>query len=159
MSLDEHYKNLKEKTEKIFRNTPQVFCPYFNEYITLNSDGFHHLQFSSRRERNKEEQSLKFSLLPLALIVLKKSGTIQEYRKILQLSGSKSNRDGLTLMKQVQYWGFVAIIGDNPIKIRVIVRRVGDGKKVFWSVMPALKLSNGKDNINRHLSSKGIENN
>jgi hypothetical protein len=44
---------------------------------------FHHLQFSARRERDKREQLLKFNLLPLALEIIRKSGTIQEYRKLL----------------------------------------------------------------------------
>ena len=157
MTEEEKYSKLKERAKLIFQKKPLIFCPYFNQEITLNSDGFHHLQFSSRRERNKNEQILKFSLVPLAINIIKKSGTIQEYRKSLCPVGKKSEKDGLTLMKMVEYWGLVAITGNNSIKIRVILRRVGDGKIIFWSVMPAIKLSQDRIEIMHNLAKQGIE--
>lgn len=155
----DRYDEAKEKTKQIFQKNPNIHCPYFNQEITFNSDGFHHLQFSDRRERNKDEQILKFNLLPLALKVIRKSGTLQEYRKGLVAAGKKSARDGLTSMKMVQYWGLVAITGDenNPIKIRVILRQMGDGKITFWSVMPAMKLTRDMVDFRRNLAKKGIE--
>jgi len=48
----------------------------------LNAEGLHHLRYSAERERRKPEQMLKFRLLPLALDVIRKSRTVQEYRKI-----------------------------------------------------------------------------
>jgi hypothetical protein len=82
--------------------------------------------------------------LPLTIGIVKKSGTLQEYRKNLLAVGKKSKRDNLTHMKTVQYWGFVAIVGKSQIKIRVILRQIGDGNIVFWSVMPYSKLKNGQ---------------
>src|ERR1035438_2216653 len=79
-----YFNERKEKAKQIYAIQKGVRNPYFQTEIILNSDGFHHLQFSARRERNKREQLLKFSLLPLALEVIKKSGTIQEYRKLLR---------------------------------------------------------------------------
>lgn len=40
-------------------------------------------------------------------------------------------------MKEMRYWGFVAILGEGADKIRVraIVRQVGNGIPHFWSVM------------------------
>ena len=133
-----------------------IYCPYFGEQITLNSEGFHHLQFSNRRERNKSEQKLKFSLLPLALQIIKKSGTIQEFRASLCQIGKKA-KDGFAKTKNVEYWGLEAIVGENKIKVRVILRRVGDGKIIFWSVMPTIKLSVDRLEIMRSLAKKGIE--
>ena len=43
-------------------------------------------------------------------------------------------------MKEVEYWGLVAIIGPRPDKIRVILRRVGTGNVIFWSVMGGAKI-------------------
>ena len=134
----EYFKERKDKAEQIYIAKKSIFNPYFNTHIILNSDGFHHLQFSARRERDKREQMLKFSLLPLALEIVKKSGTIQEYRKILQPIGKKKN-DGSISMKEVEYWGLVAIIGSKGIKVRAVLRRVGDGNITFWSVMPYSK--------------------
>ncbi len=99
----------------------------------------------------RKEQLLKFSLLPLALRVIKNSGTIQEHRKGIIAIG-KVGKDGLKKTKNVEYWAFVAIIGDSEIKIRVILRRVGDGNIIFWSVMPDSNLKKGQK-----LYTEGIE--
>lgn len=125
----------KEKAKLIYDSVKSIYNPYFKNEIIFNSDGFHHLQFSARRERDKKEQLLKFRLLPLALEIIKKSGTLQEYRKILSPFGDKSKRDGFVVMKNIEYWAFIAILREGNIKVRTILRRVGDGNIVFWSVM------------------------
>jgi len=129
----------KEKAKKIYDTLKNIYNPYLKNQIIFNSDGFHHFQFSARRERNQEEQLLKFSLLPLAIDVIKNAGTLQEYRKKIITVGNKG-KDGFTKTKEAQYWGFVAIVGKSQIKIKVIIRKVGDGNFTFWSVMPNLKL-------------------
>lgn len=156
MDSEDRNAKLKDRAKKIFEENPLVFCPYFGDRITLNSEGFHHLQFSNRHERTKDEQNLKFSLLPLAIAIIKKSGTIQEYRAGLCEFGKKG-KDGFVKTKNVEYWGMEAIIGDNKIKIRTILRRVGDGKIIFWSVMPIIKLNRDKLEIMRSLAKEGIE--
>ena len=144
MGMDiEYFKSKKIKAEEIYNRQKTIFNSYLNSQVVLNSDGFHHLQFSDRRERSKEEQALKFALLPLALNVIKKSGTLQEYRKEPIRIGSPS-KDGLSLTKIAEYFGFVAIVGEKKIKIRVIIRRIGDGNFTFWSVMPDSKLRGGQ---------------
>lgn len=149
-----YFEKRKEKAEEIFSAQKNLYNPYFKTSIVLNSDGFHHLQFSGRRERNKKEQLLKFNLLPLALDIIKKSGTIQEYRRLLTPIGKPSALNGSILLKEVEYWGLVAIIGDSKIKVRTVLRRVGDGNITFWSVMPYSKIKHSKQKI----FSDGIEN-
>ena len=46
----------------------------------------------------------------------------------------KKGADGMRAAKEVEYWGLVAIVGQRPDKIRVILRRVGNGNITFWSV-------------------------
>ena len=150
----EVFNKAKEKAQTIFTARREIRCPYFQQNIVLNSDGFHHLQFSAERERDKKEQLFKFRLLPLALEIIRKTGTIQEYRKGLVAIGSRYARDGMVKMKQAEYWGLVAIVGENKkVKIRTILRRVGDGNITFWSVMLDSKMRNGK----QRLFSEGIE--
>lgn len=145
MEIDQKYFNeRKNETFILYNEQKNVFNPYLNSKIIFNSDGFHHLQFSARRERNKKEQLLKFNLLPLAINVIKKSGTVQEYRNSLVTTGKKA-KDGFYLTKPVQYWGFVAIVGvEKKIKIRVVLRKVGEGNIIFWSVMPFSKIKGGQ---------------
>ncbi len=154
MEPDAEYFNIrKEKARVIFTAQKSIRNPYFQTDIILNSDGFHHLQFSARRERNKREQLLKFSLLPLGLEIIRKAGTVQEYRKLLTPIDKPSPHDGSVLMKEVEYWGLVAIIGKKKIKVRTILRRVGDGNITFWSVMLYSKIRNG----NQRVFTEGIE--
>lgn len=151
MELDAAYFNKrKEKALAIYAAQKNIYNPYLKSEVIFNSDGFHHLQFSARRERSKKEQLLKFNLLPLAIKVIRNSGTLQEYRKGLTAAGKKS-KDGLTPTKMTEYWGFVAIVG-TQIKIRAVLRRVGNGNIIFWSVMPFSKIKGGQK-----LYSDGIE--
>lgn len=85
----EYFRKRKEQAGNLYKSKGTIYNPYFNKEVILNSDGFHHLQFSARRERKKEEQLLKFNLLPLAFHIIKKSGTLQEYRKELSPIGKK----------------------------------------------------------------------
>lgn len=130
------FEEQKTKTENFYKTINKINCPYFDREVIFNSDGFHHLRYSARSERDKKEQTLKFNLLPLAVKIIKRSGTLQEYRPGLIIVGKKSQRDGLAPAKKVEYWGFVAICGKNKVKIRVVLRKIGDGNIIFWSVMP-----------------------
>ncbi|HEC30786.1 MAG TPA: hypothetical protein ENI66_02105 [Candidatus Yonathbacteria bacterium] len=146
MDEQEYYKKHKNKAENVFKKIDTIRCPYFEGSVTFNSDGFHHLRFlPNGRERKHKAQLLKFKLLPFAKHIIAKSGTIQEYRTQLVAVGRKGKRDGLQKTKQAEYWGLYAIVGeDKRIRIRVILRRVGDGKIIFWSVMPDMNLKSGK---------------
>lgn len=138
--LARHKKCLAE-ADIFYKKIGKIVCPYFGHEIPFNSDGFHHLQFSADRERDKKEQMLKFSLLPSAPMILKNSGTVQEHRKTMEAeeAGRYSKRG--RKMVEVEYWGFVAIVGKkDPLRIKVIVRRVGTGQIHFWSIMPAQRM-------------------
>lgn len=148
-----YFENKKQKAKEIYTTQRTIYSPYFKSEIILNSDGFHHLQFSARRERPKEEQVLKFTLLPLGLRIIKQAGTLQEYRKLL--CPSVENAGKPRTMKMVEWWGFIAIFIEQDIKVRVILRRVGNGNITFWSVMPYSKLSRG--NHKQKLFTYGIE--
>ena len=148
-----YFRTKREKAKEIYFSKKTIYNPYLERDVIFNSDGFHHLQFSARRERDKREQLLKFSLLPLAFHVIKKSGTLQEYRKELITVGKK-DKSGLCLTKPVEYWGFVAIMSEKQIKIRVILRRIGDGNITFWSVMPHSKI---KRESGQRFYTEGIE--
>ena len=116
-------KQLLKEAESFYRSLGQISCPYFNGPIVFTSVGFHHLQFSAGRERNVNEQILKLRLLKTYISeILRRSGTVQEYRKLHGIS----------------YWGFTALVGNGKLeRVKVIIRQKGNGKVHFWSVMPA----------------------
>jgi len=101
MEIDvQRFEERKERAWQIYGSKRTIYNPYLACEVILNSDGFHHLQFSARRERDKKEQLLKFSLLTFALETIRRAGTLQEYRKMLQPIGKASAR-GETRLKQV----------------------------------------------------------
>jgi len=123
-------KQKKMLVSAIVRKNRLIFCPYFNKNIIINSDGLHHLRYSSRRERPKKEQLLRLSLVSIGLSIIKKSGTLQEYRIF-------------NSQKITEYWAFIAICqyGNQEYgqRIKIILKRTGNGNIIFWSVM---KLNN-----------------
>ncbi len=88
MDIDSQYfEERKKQARRLYDSTRAIHNPYLNCEVALNSDGFHHLQFSGRTEQSKKEQLLKLRLLPLALETIRRAGTLQEYRKTLQPIG------------------------------------------------------------------------
>lgn len=80
-------------------------------------------------------QLVKLLLVKKALEIISMAGTLQEYRDKVEKVGKKSY-NGFYKTKRVQYWAFHAILNGYQRKIKVIVRQIGDGKIMFWSVMP-----------------------
>ena len=129
-----NFHKLIEDSRKLYAESPEIDCPFFKSrfgyVVALTSDGFNHLMNKSNRQpRNIREQRLKLRLLKPALQILKDAGTVQEYRVRLEKVGDPG-KDGLYKTKNVEYWGFHDIKGEGATKIllRVIIRRIGDGK-------------------------------
>jgi hypothetical protein len=132
---DRYYQRKKEAAHRIYTAQPLIRSPILNEDIVLSSEGFRHLCVSAHGERGKEEQIRRFTLLPLGLHVLKTATTLQSYRKRMAPVRTPGNRRGTKETKMVQWWGFVALFVKQEIMVRVVVRKVGDDKLHFWSVM------------------------
>jgi hypothetical protein len=146
--LREHHK-LLDGSRSLYEFTRAVTCPYFKTEIALTSDGFNHLLHKSNRlPRNITDTHGRFRLLKKSLQVLRSAGTVQEYRCMTEKFG-KVAKDGFTKTKKVEYWAFHDIVMSGNIKflMRVIVRKVGDGKYHFWSVMSLGKQKLHKENI------------
>jgi hypothetical protein len=138
-----YYQRKKEKAYRVYSARPAIRSPFFKKDVTLNTDGFHHLCYSTLRERSKREQVTRFTLLPLGLHILTTATTLQEYRKEVKPFGIPGNHDNPPSMKTVEWWGFVAMFVKQNIKVRVVVRKVGDGDLHFWSVMRYAKREKG----------------
>jgi hypothetical protein len=138
MGILSRFKKELGEAEGSYKTIDSVFCPYFKKKVTFNSDGFHHLRYKvSGSEREKIAQLHKFKLFLKAVEIIEASGTLQQYRKQWGIVGRKKNSDGSHEMKEMQYFAFEGILGDglNAIRIKTIVRKVGNGEPHFWSVM------------------------
>ena len=152
----ESINQLREKTEEKYKKINKVYCLALKSEIYFNSEGFHHLRYDgSRSERDKKVQKNKFLCFDAAVEILKKSTTIQEYRRSICPIGKK-DKSGFRRTKIVEWFSFFAIVSfSKRLRVKVVVRRVGEnsGQYHFWSVMPFWKLTSGR----RIIGQKEIE--
>ena len=120
--MSDDYLKIKEKHSKIYANFKNSYCSAFDCEIVWNSKGFNHIVYKSGgRERNREDQIIRFKYLELAKELVEHTNTFQEYEYIDS--------------KNVYYWGLIAIY--KNIKLKVIIKRNGKlGKLYFYSVIP-----------------------
>jgi hypothetical protein len=134
--MDEaYYRAGKELASQRYRARPLIHSPFFNGYIVLGREGFRHLQVSARGECAKDEQIQRFALLPLALHILQTATTLQRYRRRPASVHPQGETLALKERKMVQWCSFTALFLRRGLRVKVVVRKVGDGKLHFWSVM------------------------
>src|SRR3989338_1921890 len=113
-------------------------CPALDTEVHFTSDGFNHLLHKPNRlPRARKEQKNKLSCLKEAVEIIKRSTTVQEYWEEMQTVGSP-DKSGFKKTAKVKYFIFIALWDHNGImkRVKVVVRKVGDGQFHFWSVMP-----------------------
>ena len=134
-------KKVKREARIFFKKQKFVNCPAFpKEKILFNSKGVSHLFYTGAQKRYPrpfKESKTRISLLSLAVRVLELLALPQE-ESVYEINGQKA-----------VYWAFEAVI-DNK-RIKVIVRKMGNGAKHFWSVIPAWRKARGT-----RVNAKGI---
>ena len=126
---------LKIKTKEWYQKIDSVYSPALGIKINFNAKGFNHITFRNpRNPRNNVDQINRLKILPLAVKLIEKANIYQEYEYI---------KPEVLNLKSIEYWGIIAIIDEN--KIKVILRRIGGGDIHFWSVIPAYSTSEKRD--------------
>jgi len=140
-----NYEKLKENANSYYNTIGKIHSPVFNEQIIFNAEGFNHIVYkTSRTERERPSQILRFKLLPLARKLVKISTTFQEYEETIQKFNVKKYKKRVNISQPVKYWGLIAIIDGR--KIKVILRRIGENGKIhFWSIVPAWTTNKYRD--------------
>ncbi|MDO8575553.1 MAG: hypothetical protein Q7R78_02535, partial [bacterium] len=120
----EHYSSLKE-----------VYCPYFRENIHFNSKGINHiLRKSWNKVRGEKDQLMRFKNIKLAPVIISKSHTIQDILHTKRFERIRRNNRWDTILTNVSYYEFIAMI-DN-IRLKIIVKEIDFKDKFFWSIIP-----------------------
>jgi hypothetical protein len=139
-----NYDKIRSDAERYYVTLPDVHCPALSTVISFTSSGFNHLVFKGdRAERDRDSQMMRFKLLPQAYKLIGLTTTYQEYEDSLKEFRVRKHKKRELVTKQVQYWGLIAIIGNR--KIKVILRKVGNGNIHFWSVIPAWVTNKTRD--------------
>jgi hypothetical protein len=139
-----NYEKIRQDAEKYYANLDETKCPALGLTVSFSSHGFNHLIYrKDRTERDRVSQIMRFKLLTKAYELIKLTTTIQEYEDTIKEFRIKKHKEKVSVTKQVQYWGLIAIIDDR--KIKVILRKIGNGNLHFWSVIPAWITSKTRD--------------
>jgi len=138
------YEELKKEAQELYNSTRKVFSPLFNEKVSFPSEGFNHIVFKKgRKEREKSSQVLRFQLLKKAIKLLSVATTYQEYDEKIGSFTVKIRKKKEERTKIVRYWGIIAII--DGTKIKVIIRKIGNGNFHFWSIVPNWQTNTYRD--------------
>ena len=140
----EAYEKLRKDSELYYASIQLIQSPALNTKIIFSASAFNHIIYKNpRNERDKKTQMLRFKLLPLAVKLISFSNTYQEYEETIQSFRIKKQKKRIFLSKSVVYWGIIAIIDGR--KIKVILRKVGNGEIHFWSVIPSWVTNKTRD--------------
>ena len=118
-------KNLQEliaKTRIKYDSIGRIWCPVLGAYVHFTSEGRIHLIYKgNRKKRPVREQYYKLNLFPLVVPAIKQSNNIKSLR---------TDPSG-----KIQYYAITSKVGKKNLKIRVIIKRTGDGQFNYHSVM------------------------
>lgn len=129
------FEEIRKKAEEVYKTFDVVRCPYFKAVIHFNSQGIRHLKFKrDGQARARKDQYMRFKLLHLAPEVLRISATVQGIKEWRSFERIRIHNRTDTVMKDVEYHEFVAILKDRRVK--VIVKRIENGQRFFWSLIP-----------------------
>lgn len=141
----EQFLKIKKEAEKFYKEVESVYCPFLKRKINFNVKGLDHIKIKEwNKGRLMQDQYLRLKFLHLAPEILKLSGTLQEYQEGKSFERVNINSRWENHLKDVNYYGFVAII--NEVKLKIIVKEIDGGQPYFWSIIPSWKVKKDKNN-------------
>ncbi len=78
---------------------------------------------------------MKFELLDKAKFIIETSTTFQEYDEGFEYRTVEKYGKRVQENAVVRCWGLIAVV--KKFRAKVVIRQVGNGKKEFYSVIPA----------------------
>ncbi len=143
------FNQIKKEAEDWYKEIDLIECPFLKRNVNFNAKGLDHIKFKAwNKARSISDQYLRFKFLRLAPVILKRSGTLQEFQDTKNFERIHSNSKWKRLMVPVKYYGFIAVLG-YKIKVKVIVKEIYGSQPYFWSIIPFWK--NRTDPITQEL--------
>jgi hypothetical protein len=138
------YKDEKSQAEHYYKQLKPIFCKALKAEIHFNRLGFQHIIHKKGRHiRESWIQVERFKLLPVAVRLVELTTTYQEYQAELVKMKIEQMGEPVCRNKEVIHWGLIAILDKK--KVKVILRKVGNGNIHFWSIIPDWTTSKTRD--------------
>lgn len=135
---ENEFAQVRSQAEEAYAKIGEVLCPYLGAKVEFNVAGLEHIKYQQwNRGRPFKDQLIRFRLLRLVPIILGKSHTLQGIEKVRKRERVKVLGKWQTRVSRVHYYEFTAVI--ENYRIKVIVRKMGDGPYHFWSIIPSWK--------------------
>lgn len=153
---EEQYAKEKESAQLLYKKLAPVKCNAISgELVHFTSEGYNHLIYKGSKERTKGDQIMRFRCLDLARKVLSLTTTIQEKEEghVEVEIKMKKRRERVT--KIVRFWAFISIMHNK--KTKVIIKKTGEGKVIFWSIIPFWSTTKHGDGAYRFFSTGNLE--
>ncbi|NTU46672.1 hypothetical protein HGA88_03520 [Candidatus Roizmanbacteria bacterium] len=146
----------RKKAQERYQTLKPTYCPALKDTIFFTSEGFNHLLYkNARRERLLQDQHMRYKLIPFVTELIALSHTVQDSDEATIQTEIKIKKRRVLQTKKVQYWGFLAII--QKYRFKVVVKKQGNGKIIFWSVIPKWKTNRFGNVTVRSLTSGDLE--
>ena len=131
------YVEIRAKFDALYKAFRPIKCPALkNKEVHFTAEGFNHLVYRiPKQERDKRVQIMRFELLEKAYELLAKTTFIQEYEEYYDQKKVWMNKESKRVNVIVRDTGFIGIV--RGYRIKVVVRKIGEGKFEFYSVIPA----------------------
>ncbi len=132
---NEEFARIRQQAGEFYAGLGQIRCPYFQDNIHFNTEGFRHLLFKHwNRGRDHRDQFMRLKHLSRAPQILQLSRTLQGVQQANEWERRHKHGRWERLLVAVTYFEFVAVLDQRRFK--VIVKQLPDGKRIFWSLIP-----------------------
>jgi len=129
------YLKIKDRAYEQYVQFSLVYCPHLKREVVFTGKGFWHIVYRAKdKKREESAQSLRFRLLSKTLKLLSLTATLQEYDSYTGTMIVKDHGKRVSKVMTLEFFGYIVII--DGWKMKVIVRKDGNGKPYFWSVIP-----------------------
>ena len=145
MDVDgEKFEKIKKESKEYYDKLGAIKCPYLNDKVHFNEEGFGHLLSKSwNRGRSLAEQYTRLKIFPKVVDIIKLSHTLQEFDERKMFVRQQIHSRWEKILKTVRYYVFIALLGDkNNFRIKIIIKQIEGGQPFFWSVYPSWRVVN-----------------
>jgi hypothetical protein len=132
---DQEFTQVLRQAQELYRTLGQIKCPYFQESVIFNAQGFEHLRHKAwNRGRERRDQFMRLKHLASAPEILRLSRTVQGIQKTQDWERQHRHGRWERRLVPATYYEFVAVLEERRFK--VIVKQLPDGARIFWSLIP-----------------------